>query len=277
MMEVGRQGGIFAGFRDAYVWLNLGNYANILPAVLKIGYELTQEGRDVRDALKPLLCAFEAIFQDPWFSLLWCLKESVLQRSAVFIDRDGDIVTAPGPWYPHSFATQVSLVDTPVTCSMVHNTLGPEFNGRPAAWTSTDPSSGDLEKWHRLLKFLEEASMDFGICSNHNVQYGAARFRQTTRNEDRIYAIMQIYGFQLGELELQFLRSLHNHQSWHRHFCISTDPLAGRVGVSLHAQPYRFICGCFSPSDLSTMVFIMVVRYQSILSTWPHLWAKHAQ
>jgi hypothetical protein len=224
MMEVGRQAGIFAGSRDAYVWLTYLEPRELrrhLTAVLKIGYELTQEGRDVRDALKPLLCALEAIFQDPWFSSLWCLQESVLQRSAVFVDRDGDIVTAPGPWYPHSFATQVSLVDISVTCSTVLDTLRPEFNGRPAAWTSTDPSSEDLERWHRLLKLLEEASMDFGICSNHNVQYGAARFRQTTCNEDRIYAIMQIYGFQLGEaaepgreftldeLELQFLRSLH--------------------------------------------------------------------
>src|SRR5690606_2386292 len=34
---------------------------------------------------------------------------------------------------------------------------------------------------------------------NPNIQYGAARYRQTKRPLDRIYAIMQIYGLRVGE------------------------------------------------------------------------------
>ncbi|KAF2726903.1 hypothetical protein EJ04DRAFT_570854 [Polyplosphaeria fusca] len=34
---------------------------------------------------------------------------------------------------------------------------------------------------------------------NPNVQYGTAKFRTTTRDEDRIYAVMQMYNLKVGK------------------------------------------------------------------------------
>ena len=43
-----------------------------------------------------------------------------------------------------------------------------------------------------LCTIIDESGIDFMLCPNPNIQYAAARFRKTSHNEDRIYAIMQV-------------------------------------------------------------------------------------
>lgn len=52
----------------------------------------------------------------------------------------------------------------------------------------------------RVLGDLLETSGVSQLNSNNpHIQYGPAKYRQTTRAEDRIYAIMQIYGLRVGQ------------------------------------------------------------------------------
>lgn len=222
MEEIGRQATIFKTARQAYVWLNKYEPKTIqhhIQTLLSCSHELVEAKGDASVKIAEIVDSLSRILQDPWFSSLWTLQESILQRHAILLNRSGHPITTSGPWTGTNPNTQ--LLDLSGACVMARQILGQAMlAARAEGGDQVPPQIGILQRLHRTI---DESGIDFGFGPNPNIQYSAARFRQTTRPEDRIYAIMQIYGFKLGnsalpkskmknfslaELELQFLKAL---------------------------------------------------------------------
>lgn len=220
MQEVGRQAGIFKGARQAYVWLNKYEPQVIekyMQDLMRCGYDLARGTVDVLQAAEEMVVSLSHVLQDPWFSSLWTLQESVLQRHSILLNKRGELITTHGPWIGESPSCQ--LMDIAGVCAIARNSMD-EAVLESDATQNRSPQPGIL---HSLRTIIDQSGIDFGFCPNPNIQYAAARFRKTSRVEDRIYAIMQVYGYKLGnsattirktrhfdleELEVQFLTAL---------------------------------------------------------------------
>ena len=216
MEDVGRQASIFKGARQAYVWLNRYEPDIIqhhLRAIMACTYSIFEGSMEKLRALEEIDASIRLVLGDFWFSSLWTLQESVLQRHALLLDKRGERILVQGPWSGES--PKVQLMDISGACEILRKTIDHILQAENVA----PPILGNLQS---LRTFIDESGVDFTLCSNPNIQYAAARFRKTTRLEDRIYAIMQVYGYKLGnaavsrlrlhnfsleELELQFLRT----------------------------------------------------------------------
>ncbi|KAH0536393.1 hypothetical protein FGG08_006743 [Glutinoglossum americanum] len=193
MDEVGKQVGIFRGAHRVYVWLNRlapSELQRCLDDVFQHGPELHYEksGPGVLQCLQTLVGAFEILFSDPWFSSLWTLQESILRRDAMILSREASPVLLG---FRDGNAFLASLISACQNiykdCARVRTKYSSFFH---------DPSI--KETADKLYSMIEQVGFQFLYCSNPNMQYGAARFRKTSREEDRIYGIMQIYGLDIG-------------------------------------------------------------------------------
>ena len=223
MLEVGRQASIFKGARQAYVWLNKYEPEPLnshMQTLMRCGYDLSQGVVDIRQAAEEMIRSLSLLLQDPWFSSLWTLQESLLQRHAILLNKRGEPVTTHGPW--NGELPSIQLIEVSDICRIVgHLTDQAMQMGSNAGHEGS--LSPQQESFQSLRRIIDESGLDFTLCPNPNIQYAAARFRKTSYLEDRIYAIMQVYGYWLGnsatslqkirhfgleELELQFLTAL---------------------------------------------------------------------
>ena len=223
MEEIGRQASIFKGARQAYVWLNKHEPEALqqhIQTLMRCCYDFAHGTIDAVQAAEEMIDSISHTLQDPWFSSLWTLQESVLQRHAILLNRNGEPVTTHGPWIDESAFCQ--LMDISGACAIARRMTDQAMQTESGAHQSgsQSPQSRRLQS---LRTIIDESGLDFTLCPNPNIQYAAARFRKTSRGEDRIYAIMQVYGYRLGnsatsirkirhfrleDLELQFLTTL---------------------------------------------------------------------
>ncbi|KAL8791211.1 MAG: hypothetical protein Q9213_000168 [Squamulea squamosa] len=223
MQEVGRQAAIFKGARQAYVWLNKYEpdlMKGYMQTLMQCAYDFALGKVEPLQAAEAITNTLSIILEDPWFSSLWTLQESVLQRHALLLDKSGHPITTNGPWIGESPVTQ--LMDVSGACAVARVAIdqGIQFEHAANPVATAAPHVGRMQS---LRSIIDRAGIDFTLCPNPNIQYSAAIFRQTSRPEDRIYAIMQVYGYRLGnsapsiqklkkfslaDLELQFLSSL---------------------------------------------------------------------
>lgn len=49
-----------------------------------------------------------------------------------------------------------------------------------------------------ILDLIERLGLYYGLWENSILLFGAVRHRQTRNPNDRVYGIMQVYGFKLG-------------------------------------------------------------------------------
>lgn len=223
MEEIGRQASIFKGARQAYVWLNKHEPETLnqhVQTLLRCCYDFAQGKSDTVQAAEEMIGSISHVFQDPWFSSLWTLQESVLQRHAILLDKGGEPVTTQGPWTGESAFCE--LMDISGACGIARRLTDQAMQTESGAHHNGSQLT-QLRRLQSLCTIIDESGVDFMLCPNPNIQYAAARFRKTSRGEDRIYAIMQVYGYRLGnsatsirkirhfrleDLELQFLTTL---------------------------------------------------------------------
>lgn len=227
MEEIGRQASIFKLAKQAYVWLNMHepeDTQRLLYRLLNNTYDMAAVGSAASEALQDTKESFSDLLKDRWFSSLWTLQESVLHRHAILLDKSGRPVLPSGPWLGANSDRHIQLLDLSGCCSMLRHLIDQLLLVPQSGHQQSDVSA--LRECARSLRMMiHESGLDFALCPNPNIQYAAARFRQTSRLEDRIYAIMQVYGYSLGDsarskwslkckrcslkdLEMQFLRTM---------------------------------------------------------------------
>ncbi|KAF2112064.1 hypothetical protein BDV96DRAFT_168175 [Lophiotrema nucula] len=216
MSEVARQVGIFHGAMNAYAWLHslpacevdegcqaLGRIAWYHPLHRDDSSDESDNEVEERDKLilahyKEQLQFIEetlhSIFLDPWFTSLWTLQESILRRDAYLLARDGlpighkaEMTVNEGGEVRSFSRWRTETIDTlGMSCRSISQSLQRYLD-------QGSFSKPDSEKATRILRMIEKVGFNFADAMNPNVQYSAARFRETNYPLDRIYGIVGIY------------------------------------------------------------------------------------
>jgi len=216
MSEVARQVGIFHGAMDAYAWLHslsageayescqaLGRIAWYRPLDRDYSSDESDNMVDERDKLllayyKVQLQSIEetlrSIFLDPWFTSLWTLQESILRRDAYLIAGDGLPIGDKEETMVNQGGEVRSVSHWRIqTIDMLNRTCRTISQSLQRYLDEGSFSKHDSEKATRIVRMIEKVGFNFADATNPNVQYSAARFRETKYPLDRIYGIVGIY------------------------------------------------------------------------------------
>ncbi|KAK8043908.1 hypothetical protein PG994_012746 [Apiospora phragmitis] len=207
MDEIGRQVGIFAKADRVYVWLWTQPLVRLQEVFNEIFYRsgYLQTAFDSVPqiekgaALAPLKQCLDTLFDDWWFTSLWTLQEGILRPDATVLARDAQTVELHDGLPPSSPSWSTSAVK-PVVVQMkiLSNAL---FNLRVVLESGfcrfTEPPFSQLgDAIIERIKRAGYSTPPFGF--NPNIQWGVARFRNASFEQDRIYGIMSIYNLRIG-------------------------------------------------------------------------------
>lgn len=190
--QVGRQASIFKLARQGCVWLLHLPSLRLAAAIEIIESNYVQisneAGKDARQypvlfgLLNEIHDASSIIFGDPWFSSLWTLQE-------LFLRKDSYILSAEG------IRMDIRISELNTAFYSIFNSIKTILQSDVGL--SPSPMARKAEE---LGKSIQAAGLHHATwISNPNVQLGAARFRQTSRPEDRVYAIMQSYSIRVDK------------------------------------------------------------------------------
>ncbi|KAF3937970.1 hypothetical protein ABW19_dt0204216 [Dactylella cylindrospora] len=227
--EVGRQASIFKNAKKVFVWLSHIETETLQAAVKEIvdhGVNLSQfvnsgdwdpkaqlnlqepvqlryttMSHSLAEMVSTLSIAFAKIFGDPWFSSLWTLQEVVLRNDALALSKEAN----PVLWMDDMYMFLTMFINH---CQNVFTDL--DFFLRKLAdhqrylsledeQTFINNSQELRDQVSKISQYISQAGFYYLFSLNPNVQYGTARYRTTSRPEDRVYAIMQIYNLRVGK------------------------------------------------------------------------------
>jgi hypothetical protein len=203
--EVGHQAAIFVKAAAVFVWLwtldtrTLENsYRDMNMHALRLGEHIANNPRilsmEAYETMVGLRTALGSFFQDPWFSSLWTLQELVLRKDAKIVSKDVETIVWGDDWAGH-------LLMVVNMCQNIWKDLQIMENRdvRPLHTNFFAPKTKIDVEVTAVKAMLLSAGFYYLWSDNPNVQYGTAKFRTATRDEDRIYAIMQMYNLRVGK------------------------------------------------------------------------------
>ncbi|KAF2727374.1 hypothetical protein EJ04DRAFT_595242 [Polyplosphaeria fusca] len=225
MDEIGRQAGIFLNADEAFIWLH-GSTTNQLQEQFDQFFRLTArlegEAEEIVDVGEGTLVAINwepdrssepdidegpfiphcmkdhkwvndmqmataQILDDKWFSSLWTLQEASLRPEASFVSKNAELVQRK------SFA-DAALINFVLGLGEIERCL------TNALYSDRSELDETLQPVLPLLKSLESVIQRTGLSGweNPGTIYGSAAYRECVEPLDRIYGVMQIFGFRLG-------------------------------------------------------------------------------
>lgn len=197
--EIGRQASIFKQVHKVFVWLcrlHTETLASTVQDVQKYGIGLREYIDRLNSRWEPqslidnLQKALDYIFKDPWFTSIWTLQEVVLRNDALVLPAEVE----PVWWDPNEHYTFLTMFIN--HCQNIYQDLE-KLERRPNLLPAENKQTiidGILATKKQIL----QVGFYYLFSTNPNVQYGSVRYRMTSREEDRVYAIMQIYNIRLG-------------------------------------------------------------------------------
>lgn len=131
--------------------------------------------------------ALDELFLDPWFSSLWTLQEAYLCPHAYLLPREAS------HW---SF----TLADLWGWCDILQtHCMDPKVLGQ-THWQIPLPENLVLHRKYMVdvETMIRERSISALASKSPMALYGAASYRKTRNEMDRVYAIQQVFGLRLG-------------------------------------------------------------------------------
>ncbi|OHF04193.1 hypothetical protein CORC01_00532 [Colletotrichum orchidophilum] len=195
--EVGRQAKIFRGATHTFAWLTKLSRQEYLSQsgrhqeLAKPSRAEAKSGADkVRRGLDINRLEIEQLSLDPWFSSLWTLQEAYLCPQAMFITRQGELLSQ-------------SDIETPAKDPMLLSYFIDYCDHMLTIVTAHEKKPQTIAPDDRYLLALKQSLERSGMVGLRSTLpitlLGAARYRTTTRVTDRVYGIMQVFGFRLGK------------------------------------------------------------------------------
>lgn len=212
--EVGRQARIFRGACDSFIWLTRHNARDILRWKEQINALVTdlrpfdQEATPSQDTISWLNNASRLLTEfacDPWFASLWTLQESFLRPRSILLPRDGLTTHFLDSHRNRDGNTEFFTLKAWVD---IWNLIKWEAERVPsicktAAFEVLNSlrETGFLEgNKTQLLTFTwDDLGTPPRYMGNPFNLLIASKARKTTRETDRIYAIMQVWDLKLGK------------------------------------------------------------------------------
>lgn len=203
--EVGRQADIFNKARQVFVWLHklphkdlfallesFEHLEDLVPLLLGMKEPEPEETQLLQDITKSLM----TLTRDPWFSSMWTLQEAFLRNDALLLSQEGLPVVGLKTGGPNI---------------IFHNILQYCY-----VFSISDDDQTHLGK---IREIIQNTGLQALSSQNALAVFVASARRTSSRDEDRIYAIQQIFCMRLGststtamaghkyslpELEIQF-------------------------------------------------------------------------
>lgn len=181
------------------------------------------------DLVQQLHEKMNVLFSDPWFSSLWTLQEVTLRRDLLVLsaqaepiwwERDKDylfftyLINQFQHMYRQLSELQLSLNKRENkrkdqeqsyqsrTIYFLHSSQKSQGNPYVIQEELALAKSKDQELNERVILMKAQvfkAGFHSLFSNNPNIQYGVARYRTTSRDVDRVYAIMQVYNLRVGK------------------------------------------------------------------------------
>lgn len=186
MDEIGHQAAIFRGAEEAYIWLHR------TPLELLSEYIIGNHGAELYSDIwleRRLLC-MNRIFDDPWFSSTWTLQEAFLRTNATLIMGDANFLRIQNDG---GNSTPLRLKEVLYACYTNNQALQLEMT-----YCKHILSTSRISLVEAMLNIMRQVG---ALClyENNAVELYAASTNRTACNQhDRIYGIMQVFGFVLG-------------------------------------------------------------------------------
>ncbi|KAF2739264.1 hypothetical protein EJ04DRAFT_573251 [Polyplosphaeria fusca] len=194
--EIGRQGVIFRNASHVLVWLTSFKEAELkdLLALVALGVP----GENAQDPpSSQQLQAMTTILSDPWFSSLWTLQEAFLRQGNIRImTHDAHLIPFEPGEMLRSWAQRVkgkTYAEIGFLCA-----VGARWYDECQELLSSD-NAHDRQEYEGFLKTIIKRGTYHLYINNELAMYEAAQSRTSSRPEDRIYGIQQIFGFRVGK------------------------------------------------------------------------------
>ena len=198
--EVGRQASIFKLASRVCVWLShlpaqelesaMKNLKEGGIAISNNKYTKMEKHEDSIRIAERIHQACTFIFKDPWFSSLWTLQEFVLRKDTDILSAEGNALGFPA----------LRLSDLNMSCSSLFDHMEPfsmSIDNKVSMASTYNSTTRNVVR--DITELLRQTGFRYSTwISNPNIQYGTARYRKTSRLEDRVYAIMQAYDLRVG-------------------------------------------------------------------------------
>lgn len=198
MNEVRRQFAIFHRARRAYVWLHsLDNIAaqHLIGEIQEFAFfsrrwdamdgpQLEERIPLMLSQLPLFLNILKKLFQDPWFTSLWTLQESVLRRDAILLCREAT---------PLLWSEDTKLQTIYQTLQNLSGDCQTIWEGIYDHLQESRIPEQLVEAAIEVMTRLEKSGFQRRFCHNPNFWYGAARYRQTKFPLDRVFGILALF------------------------------------------------------------------------------------
>jgi hypothetical protein len=207
--EIGRQARIFRSAQYAYVWLSQQKQT----ALSQLAHNLTRATEEIwksdpSDTGSPTqrtvgwpqlsLESIDILVKDPWLSSLWCLQEAFLRPDALLLSREAQVVEE-----------ETSLI---LRLNYIFARVGSVYSYAEEIVASKKALGPQLKP---LTMLIEQTGLAALWTQNPMTLLTIARFRKATRDVDRVYGIMQVFGdeFKVGEAKANGITA-GTHQSY---------------------------------------------------------------
>lgn len=186
--EIGRQAAIFRGARRVFAWLTTIPDEDLSHAfqdlqMISQGMEMLVSGGSEDalsdDKMKRGYECLVSIVKDPWFSSLWTLQEAFLRTDAWLMGQRGHVA---------STHYKVQLRHLLRCCDIYNHDI----------LRNILRSKSLHDSYHRFVRLIQQTGLVAMSTRSVLAAYTSASCRTTSREEDRIYGIQQIFGFRLG-------------------------------------------------------------------------------
>lgn len=204
MLEVGRQAVIFQHAEAISVWLASSPVRTLEGLTMDLweaSYRMPPmdkpEGAEHTARLQEWLQRFlektlehvnYIIEKEPWFTSLWTLQESFLRPFANLIAQDGCFVPLMREGWDHNQFPYATLRTVALSVSDIAEVCG----------RSLSRGCHPRDRIQLLLARIRETGLPDIQRANPFQLFRAASFRQVYDELDRVYGIMQVFGFKLG-------------------------------------------------------------------------------
>lgn len=188
-LEVGRQARIFRNAQNVYVWLShldekslVEIYGDLVKTASGGKGGSDHYSNNISNSDWPVKTAKRTkhLVQDPWFSSLWTLQEAFIGRHAIILSKGAMTINTnppqPGPLRLNYLSDRCDIL-----LAFALDCLA-----------SLKPN--DEKCIREIIQHLTESGLPALAGNNPMAILAVAKFRKTTVDVDRVYAIMQIFG-----------------------------------------------------------------------------------
>lgn len=151
------------------------------------GFELDDDGDSINLIIRAAT-AIEALTRLPWFSSTWTLQEAFIQSSALLLNRNGDFMLSQS-------GSAFRLKDLLMYCRRIYQVFS--LSAEIFSEAAQAPFEAVITR-RGLISKLRKSGLQALASRDRLSLYSCARLRQARDQNDSIYGIMQVWGFQLG-------------------------------------------------------------------------------